>query len=124
MRAVFLLIDKKCPISVHCCLYTMDNHTPSPIQVSEARQRFFELLEIVQHSRPPIAIVIEKKGSPVAVLEDYKTHLKHAQRATSPQETQNLFRRIRRFQSKLTKSRGAPPKTDAVTLLRTIREEE
>ena len=90
------------------------------IRASEARQRFFELLEDVEKSHRPV--IIEKKGKPVAVLVDYKDHLKR-EKGKEKELTGDLFARLSRFQKKLSKSRGGPAKTDSVSLLRSLRDE-
>lgn len=91
------------------------------IQASEARQRFFELLERVQKTHQ--SVVIERKGHPVAVLIDYKEHVGKREREKKGGESKALFERIRCFQKRLSESRGGPPKTDSVSLLREIRDE-
>lgn len=90
------------------------------ICASEARQRFFELLEKVEKSHQ--SVIIEKKGQPVAVLVDYQAHLK-GEEGKVKERTGDLFTRLSRFQKKLSKSRGGPAKTDSVSLLRSLRDE-
>lgn len=98
-------------------MYT--NHQ-TKIHASEARQRFFELLEEIEKSHKPL--IIEKKGRPVAVLLDYQVHLKY-EKGKKKEVIGDFFARLSRFQKKLSKSRGGPAKTDSVSLLRSLRDE-
>lgn len=87
------------------------------IAASEARQRFFEMLEKVQKS--PEGIVIERKGRPVALLLDYQSQKGRSTSTGDP----NLFARIRRFHKKIRRSRGHSPRIDSVAIVRAIRDE-
>jgi prevent-host-death family protein len=90
------------------------------MNASQFRQNFFSLLDSIQKN--PLPIVIEKRGTPVAILLDYGFY-ENLERKQSKKTNDDLFTRLSRFQKKLKRSRGHTSKTESVKLLRSLRDE-
>lgn len=99
-------------------MYNMDTHLKIP--ASQARQKFFDLLDRVKESH--LSVIIEKKGKPVAILQDYEKTVQRGKRG-DPKKIDEFFDQLQKFTGQIRKRRGKAPAIDSVALLRQIRDE-